>query len=81
VASLGLPRLAETAGHWKMPSRLTVRFLDQTPAHAVTALAEPLAHGDKFDELLLVRAEVEGLRLLTRDRLLAGHLVIQSLAR
>jgi PIN domain nuclease of toxin-antitoxin system len=50
-----------------------VRFLDLTPAHAATALAEPVPHRDPFDELLLVQAQVEGLRLLTRDRALVGH--------
>lgn len=41
--------------------------------HAGSALAIPLAHRDPFDELLLVQAQVEGLRLLTRDRLLCDH--------
>ena len=44
-----------------------------TPGHAAAALAQPLAHKDPFDELLLVQAQEEALRLLTRDRLLAGH--------
>jgi PIN domain nuclease of toxin-antitoxin system len=50
-----------------------IDFLDVTPAHAAASLAEPVRHRDPFDELLLVQAQVEGLRLLTRDRLLAGH--------
>ncbi len=50
-----------------------VRFLDLTPAHAAAVLAEPIPHRDPFDELLLVQAQQEGLRLLTRDRLLMGH--------
>ena len=50
-----------------------VRFLDLTPAHAATALTEPIPHRDPLDELLLVQAQAEGLKLLTRDRALAGH--------
>jgi PIN domain nuclease of toxin-antitoxin system len=48
-------------------------FLALTHRHAVAALACPLAHKDPFDELLLVQAQLEGLRLLTRDGKLAGH--------
>ena len=48
-------------------------FLPMTMAHAATALDPPLDHKDPFDELLLVQAQEEGLRLLTADRLLARH--------
>jgi PIN domain nuclease of toxin-antitoxin system len=48
-------------------------LLPLAAAHAATALAVPLAHRDPFDELLLVQAQVEGLRLLTRDTLLKDH--------
>ena len=48
-------------------------FLPMTAEHASTPLAPPLEHKDPFDELLLVQAQVEGLRLLTRDARLAGH--------
>ncbi len=41
--------------------------------HAATELETPIAHRDPFDELLLVQAQVEGLRLLTRDRALRDH--------
>ena len=44
-----------------------------TPAHAARPLETPLPHRDPFDELLLVQAQEEGLKLLTRDRLLTGH--------
>ena len=50
-----------------------VTFLPMTMAHAATALDPPLGHKDPFDELLLVQAQVEGLRLLTADRRLARH--------
>jgi len=48
-------------------------FVPLLPAHAVTALDVPVAHRDPFDELLLVQAQVEGLRLLTRDSKLRAH--------
>ena len=50
-----------------------VTFLPMTIRHAARALETPLAHRDPFDELLLVQAQEEGLKLLTVDRLLAGH--------
>lgn len=50
-----------------------VTFLPMTPGHAARALETPLDHGDPFDELLLVQAQEEGLKLLTVDRRLAGH--------
>lgn len=50
-----------------------VTFLPMTIRQAARALETPLAHRDPFDELLLVQAQEEGLKLLTVDRLLAGH--------
>ena len=48
-------------------------FLPVTPDHAAAVLTPPLDHSDPFDELLLVQAQEEGLKLLTVDRHLAGH--------
>jgi len=48
-------------------------LLPLTAGHAAAALAQPLGHKDPFDELLLVQAQEEGMRLLTRDAKLAGH--------
>ncbi len=48
-------------------------FLDMTPNHAAAVLETPLGHRDPFDELLLVQAQEEGLKLLTVDRRLAEH--------
>lgn len=48
-------------------------LLPLTPRHAAAVLAQPLGHKDPFDELLLVQAQEEGMRLLTRDAKLAGH--------
>ena len=44
-----------------------------TSEHATQQLATPLPHNDPFDELLTVQAQVEGLKLLTVDRILANH--------
>ena len=33
----------------------------------------PILHKDPFDELLLVQAQEEGLKLLTMDRQIIGH--------
>ncbi len=50
-----------------------VTFLPMTIRHAARALETPLGHKDPFDELLLVQAQEEGLKLLTVDHLLVGH--------
>ncbi len=50
-----------------------VTFLPMTMLHAARGLTVPLDHKDPFDELLLVQAQEEGLRLLTVDRRLVGH--------
>ena len=48
-------------------------LLPLTARHAAAQLAQPLGHKDPFDELLLVQAQEEGMRLLTRDAKLVGH--------
>ena len=50
-----------------------VTFLPMTVRHAARALEMPLDHKDPFDELLLVQAQEEGLKLLTADSRLVGH--------
>ena len=50
-----------------------VTFLPLTTLHAARRLQVPIAHRDPFDELLLVQAQQEGLKLLTADQLLVGH--------
>ena len=50
-----------------------VTFLPMTMRHAACELETPLEHKDPFDELLLVQAQDEGLRLPTVDRRLVGH--------
>ncbi len=48
-------------------------LLPLTARHAAARLATPLAHKDPFDELLLVQAQEEGMRLVTRDARLTAH--------
>ena len=54
-------------------ARIDWEFLPLTAHHAAAELAHPLGHKDPFDELLLVQAQEEDMRLLTRDSKLAGH--------
>ena len=48
-------------------------LLPLTARHAAAQLKQPLGHKDPFDELLLVQAQEEGMRLITRDAKLADH--------
>ncbi len=50
-----------------------VTFLPMTMTQAAKRLDVPIVHRDPFDELLLVQAQEEGLKLLTVDRRLVGH--------
>ena len=50
-----------------------VTFLTMTARHAARSLETPIAHKDPFDEMLLVQAQEEDLRLLTADQHLIGH--------
>ena len=57
----------------KMLEDQDVIFLPMTPSHAARSLETPIAHKDPFDEILLVQAQEEGLKLLTIGRHLIGH--------
>lgn len=46
---------------------------------ALPVLDPPIAHGDPFDEMLLLQAEAEGARLLSRDRNLVGHPLVLAI--
>ena len=50
-----------------------VTFLPMTIGHAARQLKTPIPHRDPFDEMLLVQAQEEGLKLLTVDRQMANH--------
>ena len=52
---------------------LSVPIHAMTAEHAKQPLTTPLPHRDPFDELLVVQAQVEGLKLLTVDRQLVKH--------
>lgn len=52
---------------------LGIALLTITPHHSARELATPIPHSDPFDELLLVQAQEEDLRLLTTDRQLIDH--------
>ena len=52
---------------------LDITFLTMTERHAARDLEVSLPHKDPFDELLLVQAQEEGLKLLTTDRQIIGH--------
>jgi len=49
------------------------QLLALTAAHTTAELTDPLSHKDPFDELLLIQAQQEGMRLLTRDSKLVAH--------
>jgi PIN domain nuclease of toxin-antitoxin system len=57
----------------KFAEAVNWELLHLTPFHAAAELAQRLEHKDPFDELLLVQAQEEGMRLLTRDAKLFGH--------
>lgn len=57
-----------------------VEFLPLTPAHAAVGLQRPIAHRDPFDELLLAQAQAEGMKLLSRDRMLLDHPLVVTIA-
>ena len=57
----------------KIPMAQSMDFLPLTAAHAALMRAVPIPHRDQFDELLLVQAQAENLRLLTRSRTLVSH--------
>ena len=50
-----------------------IDLLPIAAAHVAKPLNTPLRHKDPFDEILLVQAQEEGLRLLTSDRALLSH--------
>lgn len=62
--------LTEIAGYLRATG---IEILAVDELHAIAlALPEPRT-SDPFDRLLLAQCQVEGLRLVTRDRLLADH--------
>lgn len=53
--------------------RSRYREISVTGAHALAVQGLPSVHGDPFDRMLVAQAQVEGLTLLTADRILAAY--------
>ena len=76
IGKLPLPEPPSTY----IPERMRlskVEGLAITPAHALTAAALPPHHRDPFDRILVAQAQVEGLVLLTADKILKHYDVEQ----
>lgn len=56
-----------------------LEFLPLTPLHGATSLHTPLGHADPFDELLVVQAQVEGMKLVSRDQRLVDHPLVVAI--
>ena len=50
-----------------------IGFLTITAGHAVEAGGLPRIHGDPFDRMMIAQARMDGLRLVTSDRLLERY--------
>lgn len=48
-------------------------LLPIAPEHVFALAALPALHGDPFDRLLVAQAKAERMRLVSRDKLLAGY--------
>jgi len=53
--------------------RAGFELLDIRLAHIAQFARLPIDHGDPFDRMILAQALTEPLRLMTKDRKLAGH--------
>ncbi len=60
-------------------SDLELDFLPLMPVHGATPLETALEHADPFDELLVVQAQVEGMKLVSRDAQLEFHPLVHAL--
>jgi PIN domain nuclease of toxin-antitoxin system len=71
-AMLGKVRLGQPLAALEVAiERAGFQKIDVTLRHAAAIERVEVSHGDPFDRLLLAQCEVETLRLLTADRLLA----------
>jgi PIN domain nuclease of toxin-antitoxin system len=57
---------------------LQIDLLAIKPAHATATIHPDVPTRDPFDRLLIAQAQIEGLRLVTADRALAGHPAVWS---
>lgn len=53
--------------------RMALTVLPILPAHAIAAAALPRHHGDPFDRMLVAQAVVEGLDLVSSDRMIGQY--------
>ena len=53
--------------------RLGCFLVPVTPNHASAIISLPRIHGDPFDHMLLAQAKVEGLTLMTHDKILGDY--------
>ena len=66
IGKLSLP--LDSAYYHRNLAALGARTLEVTVEHSLALLRLPLHHRDPFDRLLIAQAQVEGLTLVTRDR-------------
>jgi len=74
IGKLPLPEPPETY----VPSRMLAQGIEALPiehTHALRVASLPRHHRDPFDRLLVAQAEVEGISLLTADRLIRKYKV------
>lgn len=65
-----LPEAAKLAADWdRTLAHLRTTPLPITVRHAFRAGNLPFAHGDPFDRLLIAQAEIEGVALVSNERL------------
>jgi PIN domain nuclease of toxin-antitoxin system len=80
VASVWEAAIKTALGRLELPEPLSAGIrrsgfddLPITSAHAEHAAQLPLHHADPFDRLLIAQAQLEGLELVTHDRVLARY--------
>ena len=72
LGKLPLPEPPETYVSKRLPL-LGTKTLSIVAAHALRAAALPPHHKDPFDRLLLAQAQLEGLTIVTTDRVFADY--------
>jgi PIN domain nuclease of toxin-antitoxin system len=76
-SALGKLRLPEPAISF-VPKRMAAQALHALPithSHALAVADLPHHHNDPFDRLLIARAQLEGMALLTADRAIRAYSV------
>lgn len=73
VIKIGIGKLRLPVSPAELCQQLGLAQLDLTWDHASQAASLPLIHNDPFDRLLIAQAQVEGLVLITSDRLISRY--------